>query len=78
MTPRSHNIVFGLLGLLVALIVFFAMTNETPIPTSLPSETTQQAGVAERLLTLSSGRTVTCLLFTSPPAVSCDWARSAN
>jgi hypothetical protein len=76
--PRVHTVVFGLLGFLLVLIVFFALTNEPPYQTSLPVETTQQAGVAERALTLSNGRTITCLLFSSPPAVSCDWSRSAN
>lgn len=68
------------LGVLALLILWFAATarqaDEYPNP-PIPAQSTQQANVAEHRLTLSDGRTLTCLTFPGPtPAVSCDWSRA--
>ena len=67
------------LGILAVLILWFAATakqaDETPPP--LPTQTLDQAGVAEHRLTLTDGRTLLCLTFPDPGApASCDWSRA--
>lgn len=65
------------LGILSFVIAVFAFTAEPAVASQeLPATTTDRAGVSEQRLLLRDGRTVLCLIFSSPVAVSCDWNRA--
>lgn len=66
------------LAVLAVTIAWFAFTApdlpDLPDPQTTPTPTARQAGVTEERITLTDGRTVTCLFFPGPEhAISCDW-----
>lgn len=69
------------LGMLACLIAFFALVSRSDEPQvtpprggATPHTIADTANVVEQPVPLADGRTVTCLVFTSPTKqISCDW-----
>ena len=69
------------LGFLTCLIIFFALVSHADEPQVTPPRggatptTLQDIDVTEQAVPLVDGRTVLCLVFTSPnKQITCDWA----
>lgn len=60
---------------LAVTIAWFALTApDLPDPQTTPTPTAREVGVTEQRISLTDGRTVTCLFFPGPEhAISCDW-----
>lgn len=68
---------FWFLGILALVITVLAFTTDPAVASrEFPATTTDQSGVSEQRLSLHDGRTVLCLVFASPVAVSCDWDKA--
>lgn len=77
--PSMKSVAVTMLVVLSLLIAWLALHADRPpaVDPYPPAQSTSQAGVTEQRLTLTDGRTLTCLSFPGPaPAVSCDWSRA--